>query len=82
MDINVARALIQIQDRRISKLDGKRFIYKGFEYEFRFEGGFACFVGVYRRQIGRRNFKYFDGEGCWDCHTAEEAVKKLTKKLA
>lgn len=82
MDINVARALVQIQDRRISKLNGLRFTHKGYEYEIRFEGGFACMVSLYRRELGRRNFKYFDGAGCWDCHTAEEAVKKLTKKLA
>ena len=81
MDISIARVIVASQNKRISKLDGQRFIHKGYEYEIRYEGGFATFVALYRREVGRRNFKYFKGEGCYDCYGAATALEKLQKLL-
>lgn len=81
MSITTARTVIGLQNQRIKSLHGLRFKHKGYEYEVRYEGGFATFVSLYRREIGKRNFKWFNGEGCYDCWTAKQAWEKLTKKL-
>lgn len=81
MNINTARVLIQNQNSCIRILHGKRFNYKGFEYEVRYEGGFATFVSLYRREIGKRNFKYFNGTSCADCIGTATAMEKLKQLL-
>lgn len=81
MDIRTAYAIVGLQNKRIRTLDGQRFVHKGYEYEIRYEGGFATFVSLFRREIGRRNFKWFEGAGCADCMNAEAAFKKLWKLL-
>ena len=81
MNIKTAYGIITMQNERIRTLHGKRFTHKGYEYEIRYEGGFASFVSLYRRQVGKRNFKYFNGEGCYDCIGAATALDKLMKLL-
>lgn len=81
MNINTAHAIIDYQNSRIRTLNGKRFKYNGFEYELRYEGGFASIVSLWRREIGRRNFKYFKGAGCYDCIGAATAFNKLKERL-
>lgn len=81
MDIKTARAIIGIQERRIRSLNNRKFTYGGYEYEIRYEGGFAVIVSLYRREIGRRNFKYYRGIGCYDCGSADEALQRLCKLL-
>lgn len=79
MTYEIAKTLIGAQERRISKINGIRFEYEGFEYRLTYEGGFAAFVRIDRRQIGKRNFKYFSGFGAYDCLNAEEAFEKIKK---
>lgn len=81
MNVNTAYAIVGMQNARIRTLHGKRFIHKGYEYEIRYEGGFATFVSLYRREVGKRNFKYFKGDGCYDCIGAATAWEKLQKLL-
>lgn len=81
MNINTARGIIKMQNARIKTLHGKRFTHKGYEYEVRYEGGFATFVTLYRREIGKRNFKFYKGEGCYDCIGAATAWDKLMALL-
>ena len=52
MNIATAYGIVNLQNARIKTLDGKRFIHKGFEYEIRYEGGFACFVGYTGEKSG------------------------------
>ena len=81
MNIKTAYGIINMQTARIKTLHGKRFIHKGYEYEVRYEGGFAAFVALYRRELGKRNFKFYKGEGCYDCLGAATAWDKLQKLL-
>lgn len=52
MTYEMAKVLIGTQERRIRKIDGVRFEHKGFEYRLVYEGGFAAFVRIDRRQNG------------------------------
>ena len=49
MRIETARGIIALQNARIRTLNKKRFEHKGYEYEIRYEGGFAVFVSLHRR---------------------------------
>lgn len=81
MNINTAYGIIAGQTDRIRTLHGKRFEHKGYEYEIRYEGGFAAIVALYRRVLGRRNFKYFTCVGCYDCFGVHSAFEKLKALL-
>lgn len=72
-----AKALIGIQERGIRKIDGVRFEHKGFEYRLTYEGGFAAFVRIDRRQVGKRNFKYYNGFGAYNYWKAEQVMEKV-----
>lgn len=82
MTYEMAKALIGVQEKRISKINGVHFDYKGFEYRLVYEGGFTAFIRIDRRQIGRRNFKYFKGFGAYNCWNAEEVFEKVKKIIA
>lgn len=77
MTYEMAKALVDTQERKIRKIDGVRFEHKGFEYRLVYEGGFAAFIRIDRRQIGKRNFKYFKGFGAYNCWNAEEAFERI-----
>lgn len=77
MNYYMAKSFIETQRRDFKKADGIRFIYKGYEYELRYEGGFGDFFGIYRREQGRRNFKYFDGFTGVECASANEVEEKF-----
>ena len=81
MDIKTAYGIVNAQNARVRTLHGKRFKYNGYEYEVRYEGGFSLFVSLYRREIGKRNFKYYKGRGCYDCIGAATAWEKLMTLL-
>lgn len=81
MNIKTAYGIVAMQNERIRSLNGKRFTHKGYEYEIRWEGGLTAFVSLYRREIGERNFKYFAGDGCYDCIGAATAWEKLQRLL-
>lgn len=82
MTYEMAKVFVGAQERRIRKIDGVRFDHKGFEYRLTYEGGFAAFVRIDRRQIDKRNFKYFSGFGAYDCLSVEEAFEKIKKIIA
>lgn len=81
MDIRTAYTIIGGQMKSIKKLDKFRFTHKGFEYEIRYYGGIALIVDLYRREIGKRNFKYFKGTACYKCLGSQEALQKLEALL-
>ena len=77
MNYYMAKSFIETQRHEFKKADKLRFIYKGYEYELRYEGGFGDFFGIYRREQGRRNFKYFDGFSGVECASANEVEEKF-----
>ena len=79
MTYAMAKVILENQYNALKKVNGTRFMYKGYEYKVMFEGGFSYFVGIYRRFVGKRNFKYFDGFGAYDCHNAKEVMNRVTK---
>ncbi len=81
MNIKTAYGIVAMQNARVRTLNGLRFTHKGYEYEIRYEGGFSLFVSLYRREIGKRNFKYYKGRGCYDCIGAATALEKLQALL-
>ena len=81
MDVATAYAIVRSQNLRIRKLHGEKFVHNGYEYRIMYEGGFATFVSLYRREVGKRNFKYYKGTGCYDCIGAAEAFEKLMRLL-
>ena len=75
MTYKEAVAFLGMQDRSIRKINGVRFVYDGYEYRMRYEGGFAAFVSIERREVGKRNFKYYKGFGAYNCWNSREALK-------
>lgn len=77
MTYETARAVLNAQERSLKKVNDFRFTYKGYEYKIVYEGGFAAFIGIYRREIGKRNFKYFSGFGAYHCWTVGQVLDKV-----
>ena len=76
-----ASILLQMQDRSIRKIDGIRFINGDCEYRLMYRGGFAPYVGLDRRKIGKRNFKYFGGFGAAHCWTISDIFDLVQKEI-
>ena len=81
MTYKEAVAFLGAQDRRLRKIDKTRFTHDGYEYRLVYEGGFAPMVSIERRQIGKRNFKYFGGVGVFDCWTIEDAMSRVMDRV-
>lgn len=81
MDIGMARVILATQNARISKLNNKRFVYKDFEYRLLYEGGFAPAITIERRQIGKRNFKYFDLVDVSRCYGQNGAMQLVMNEI-
>lgn len=73
--------LLGTQERNLRKINGTRFIHNGYEYRIKWFGGFAAYVGVDRRQIGKRNFKYFSGIGAFNLRSCEEVMKAIMEEI-
>ena len=73
-----AMNIVKTQRRCFRKINGLRFFEDAYEYRIRYEGGFAEFFILERRKIGKRNFKYFEGTGAYDCMSADDVIAKLT----
>lgn len=81
MTYQMARAVIGEQERRIRKIDGVRFAHEGYEYRLTYRGGFAAYVAIDRREVGKRNFKYFGGVGAYDCWTVGQVMDKVADEV-
>ena len=77
MTIDYAKKLVGTQERNIRKVDNVRIEYEGYEYRITYRGGFAAYVGIDRKQIGKRNFLFFGGVGAYDCWTAGQVLDKV-----
>lgn len=77
MPLGIAKWLLTTQDESIRKLNKKRFMYGNYEYRLAYNGGFAPMIKIERREIGRRNFHYWDSvdvSHCLGCNSAMEHV--------
>lgn len=81
MTYQMACAVIGEQERRVKKIDGVRFIHEGYEYRLTYCGGFAAYVAIDRREVGKRNFKYFGGVGAYDCWTVGQVMDKVAVEI-
>lgn len=81
MEYAYAKRLIQWQERQISRVNGMRIFRNGYEYRLTWYGGFACYVGIDRREVGKRNFKYFSGIGASDCITVGKVLDKAQNEI-
>lgn len=81
MTYQMACALIGEQERRIRKIDGVRFTHEGYEYRLTYRGGFAAYVAIDRREVGKRNFKRFGGVVAYDCWTVGQVMDKVADEL-
>lgn len=86
MNLYTAQDLLNRQAKELRKINSihNRFQYNGYEYRFTFEGGFSAAVRIDRREIGRRNFKYYlvvpcNKEKYWDS-AYEKCVDEIAKR--
>ena len=82
MDYFFAKSFISSQLKNLSKLNDKRFGWKGYEYKLMCEGSWLCpTVGIYRREIGKRNFKYCTLVDVTGCSSYDSALMLVYDKL-
>ena len=76
-----ALIILGVQERNIRKVNGIRFTHNGYEYRITYKGGFASYVAIDRRAVGKRNFKYFGGVGAYDCWTCGQVMEKVKAEV-
>ena len=81
MTLEMAKAIIGQQEKNLRKVNNLRFIKNGYEYKIVYEGGFADFIGIYRREIGKRNFKFFHGIGGYKFWNLNQVMKEIEKMV-
>lgn len=81
MNYSTARILLDWQNRQVRNINGIRLYGPGYEYRIRYEGGFAAFVCIERRQEGRRKFQYFSGISAAHCMNAADALEEVKKEI-
>lgn len=81
MTHETAVRLLAAQDRNLRKVNNARFIHNGYEYRIKYFGGFASYVGIDRRRVGTRNFKYFGGVGAYHCWTVGDVMKLVMEEV-
>lgn len=80
MNISIAKTIVAIQEKRLSAIKDIRFVCDKYEYRANYEGGFACYIAVDRREVGKRNFKYFGGLAGYKYATAQDAINAIIDK--
>ena len=73
--------LLKRQDRNIRKVNNTRFVDGGYEYRVTYRGGFASYVAIDRRKVGKRNFEYFGGIGAYNMWTVGEVMDAVMQKV-
>lgn len=59
MNYKDAMSILRKQEKELKKCNDLRLYHKGYEYRLKYMPGFAPCVAIDRREVGRRNFKYF-----------------------
>ena len=80
MNISIAKTIVAIQEKKLNAIKDVKFVCGKYEYRANYEGGFACYIAVDRREIGKRNFKYFTGIAGYKYATAQDAINAIVDK--
>ena len=56
-----AQIIIGLQNKKINALNGEKFTIGNYEYRFMIKSGFYIYVGLDRREVGRRRYKFYGG---------------------
>ena len=81
MTFKDAVLLLEAQDRNLRKVHNTRFVDSGYEYRLSYRGGFASYVGIDRRKVGTRNFKYFGGVGAYYCWNVGQVMDLVMNEV-
>lgn len=81
MTYETAKMLLTKQDRSLRMLNNLRFFLGDYEYRLTYVGGFAAYVAIDRRMIGKRNFKYYPTVDIHWCRTASEAFAEIIETI-
>lgn len=79
MTIMEARTVIEMQERNFRQLHNTKFVHGNYEYRIRYEGGFSAFFAIQRREIGKRNFKFFGGFSAADMGTNFAVINEVAE---
>jgi hypothetical protein len=77
-----AVAILDMQNKNIRKINNYRFEQDGYEYRIKFEGGFAAFVAIERREVGRRKFQYYSSISAANCWNVDEVMPLIQKEIS
>ncbi len=81
MTYDFAIKLVQYQKRNLKKVNGIVIDHKGYQYRLTYYGGFSEYIAIDRRQIGKRNYKYFSGIGAYHCLSVAGAVAECMEEI-
>ena len=81
MNYQQAVNFLRMQGKNISKIHNTRLTLGGYEYRITYRGGFAAYVAIDRREIGKRNFKYFGGVGAYHCRTVKDVLQECYNEI-
>lgn len=81
MRYQTARAILEMQDRNIRKVNGIRMIEGNYEYRATYYGKFGAYFGIDRRVIGKRNFKFFCGVSADKCKNVCQVINLLNDEI-
>ena len=77
MTLQMAKGLLKMQNRSIRKLNGFKLKVGRYEYRLTYKGGLSCYIGIDRRELGRRNFHYYKGFCAGSCHSYKDALSEI-----
>ncbi len=81
MNYQTAKIIVNSQNRTFKNLKDVRIKFKGYEYRVQYKGGFAAYVAIDRREVGKRNFKYFSGICAVHCLTTMQVLDAVEREI-
>ena len=81
MTYSTACILLSVQDRNLRKIKNVRFVSGEYEYRIDYRGGFASYIAIDRRKIGKRRFEYFGGVSAAHCMSSESAMNLVMEEI-
>ena len=74
---------LKTQKNNLKQAHNERYTQGDYEFRIIYEGGLAESFAIMAREIGGRNFRYFDGFSAYKLHNKEQVVsyaKALTSQ--
>ena len=79
--ILTVREFVARQEYSLKALNNTRIFCNGYEYRITFRGGISCYMAIDRREMGKRNFKYFGGFAAYKYGSPDEALEKIREMI-